>query len=239
MKANFTTPEKTIKIPALRISWLHVVVVVLAILWFRSCSEKRNLEKNFAQNSEVLQDTIKYYKNKKGEEIATRLAMQGEKQSLEFLLASQKDSTKQLKSLVKYYKKVAAAVRTETITQIDSIEVPYFIEGNDFSIPFSLQEKWYGLSGRSTNKGLFLDNLTIPNQQSIVIGDKKTGFFKTQFRIDVINSNPYIKTTSVDGYSLTERRKRLGIGIFAGYGFSSDGLSPILGLGVSYNLFQF
>lgn len=239
MKANFTTQAKTVKIPALRISWLHVAVVVLAILWFRSCSEKRNLEKNIAQNSEVLQDTIQHYKNKEGKEVATRLAMQGEKQSLELLLASQTDSTQQLKSLVKYYKKVAAAIHTETITKIDSIQVPYYIDGADFIVPFSLQEKWYGVSGRSTNKGLFLDQLTIPNTQSIVIGDKKTGFFKTQFRIDVVNSNPFIKTTKVDGYSLTERTKRIGIGVFAGYGFSANGLSPILGLGVSYNLFQF
>ncbi len=239
MKANFTTPEKTIKIPALRISWLHVVVVVFAFLWIRSCSEKRNLEKNFAANLEVLQDSVVYYTNKDGQEVASRLAMQGEKQSLQLLLASQKDSTNQLKNLVKYYKNVAAAVHTETITKIDSIEVPYYIEGPDFNVPFSLQQKWYELSGRSTNNGLFLDNITIPNSQSIVIGDKKTGFFKTQFRMDVVNSNPYITTTGIDGYSHTERRKRAGVGVFAGYGFSANGLSPILGIGVSYDLFQF
>jgi hypothetical protein len=79
MKLNFTTSEKTIKIPAFRVSWLHIVVVVLAFLWIRSCSEMRNLEKNISQNTEVLQDSIKYFKNKKGEEVATRLAMQGEK----------------------------------------------------------------------------------------------------------------------------------------------------------------
>ena len=36
-----------------------------------------------------------------------------------------------------------------------------------------------------------------------------------------------------------EKRKRFGIGLSAGYGFSRDGFSPFVGVGVSYNLWNF
>ena len=220
------------------ILYLAIIAVVLFLL-FRSCEENSALKKTNDNFTEVLQDSITYYKDKNGNEIATRKALQGEKQSLEMLLVTLEDKNNQLTGLVSHYKKVAAAVQTETITKIDSIEVPYEVPNTEFDIPFTKQEKYYSLSGRSTNKGLYIDNLTIPNTQSIVIGEKKTGLFKTEYHIEVQNSNPLIKTTSVESYTLKHSRKRMGVSLFAGYGMSNTGLSPIVGVGVSYSIFQF
>ena len=109
-----------------------------------------------------------------------------------------------------------------------------------FNIPFNKRTDWYGLSGRSTHQGLYIDTLSIWNRQSIVLGDKKSGFLKpTEFRFDIVNSNPYIKTTGMNSYVHKEREKRFGLGVFVGYGASAAGLSPIIGVGLSYNLLRF
>lgn len=241
IKASYTTKAKTLKlpIPGLRFSWLHIVVIALAFMWFRSCENADFKQSEIDNFNAFISDTISYYTNKNGQEVATRNALQGAKNSLEMMLAASQDSTQQLKSLVSHYKRVSAAVTTQSTTVIEDIEIPYTIEGSSFSIPFSVSKEFYSLSGKSTNTGLFLDNITIPNRQSIVIGSRKSGFFKTEYKIEVVNSNPFIKTTQVEGYSFSQAKKRLGLGVFVGYGLSSAGFTPQIGVGLTYNLIQF
>jgi hypothetical protein len=106
-------------------------------------------------------------------------------------------------------------------------------------MPFNLNDKYYAINGRSTNKGLFIDELSIPNTQSIVVGNRKQGFLRTEYRIEVQNSNPYIKTTDIDSYTIKERNKRLGLGLYIGYGLNNTGLTPQLGVGLSYDVIRF
>ena len=249
MKLNYQTPEKKVKIPEMgfsipsfRLSWIHLVAVLAIFMWFKSCTEASDLKNELTSYNEVKSDTIKYYETKLGEEVATRKSYEGSKATLELLLNDSQDSINQWKRLANYYKNVKAASKAETITSIDSLKVDYVIPGEFFNIPFDINEQYYSINGRSTNTGLFLDQIRIPNTQSIVIGDKKKKglfSFKTETRIDVINSNPYVKTTNVDGFVLKQRSKKIGVGLFAGYGFGKGGLSPILGVGVQYNLITF
>ena len=238
MKASVTTPAKTITIPPLKLSWLHLVVLVLLFLIFRNCEEKKQLEKEVANFSEVVNSPIRYTINKQGQKVASKKSLEGSKASLELLLDHLRDSTEQLKEMVSYYKQVAAAAQIESRTEITSVEIPYEIPDTDFDIPFHKQNPFYSIKGRSTNFGLFLDTLAIPNRQTIVIGDRKEGFFKREFRMDVINSNPYIQTTDMNSFVLKQKKRRLGIGVFAGYGASKEGLSPVVGIGISYNLLR-
>ena len=237
MKTSIHTPE--IKLPAIRLSWLHLVVVVVGFLWFRSCSQKTGVENDLSNYHKVMNDTISYYETKNGDIIASKLAIEGSNKSLELLISSLNDSTKQLKTLVSKFKRVASASQTKTITVIDSIKVPYSIDGVVFDKTFRLKEPYYTINGRSTNNGLFIDDLSIPNTQSIVVGKRKKGFLKTEYRIEVQNSNPFINTTAVDSYTLKERKKRIGLGIYLGYGLNNTGLTPQLGVGLSYDVIRF
>ncbi len=218
---------------------MHVVVVVFAFLWLRSCGEKNNLQASIKSNLLALNDTIELYKNKEGKNAATRLALQGEKNTLELFLASSRDSTEQMEQQMKYFRNVAAAVKTTTKTEISGIEIPFEVPNSLFDIPFRKEDPFYVVSGRSTNSGITLNIEDIPNTASIIIGDRKETFWKSTFSIDVVNSNPYITTTSVDSYVHSATKKRFGVCVFAGYGVSAYGLSPQIGVGVSYNLFQF
>lgn len=239
MKFSKEIPGKTFTIPTFTVSWLHLVLVIVCFLWFRQCQKSRSLASEITSINSVKNDTIQYYKTKEGEWAASKLSYQGEKASLEAFLTAARDSSKQFERLASYYRNIKAGVKTETKTVIDSIEVPYIVEGTPFTIPFSKQEQYYSLTGRSTNNGLYLDNISIPNSQSIVIGKKKIGFFKSELRVDVVNSNPYIKTTKLDSYVQQERIKRVAIGPYVGVGIGVNGIQPQIGVGVSFGVIRF
>lgn len=239
MKLNYETPPKTISIPSVRLSWIHLALVIVVFLLFRQCSISDSLKSELSQIDKVKNDTIEHYETKLGEQGATRLSLQGEKASLQEFLSVSRDSTKQMERLAKKYKSIAAGVKTITETVIDSIEVPYRVDGKEFTIPFNKTDKFYSLAGRSTNNGLYLDNITIPNSQSIIIGEKKAGFFSSEFRVDVINSNPYIKTTSLDSYVYKQRNKRFVIGPSVGVGIGINGVVPQIGVHATYGIIRF
>lgn len=136
---------------------------------------------------------------------------------------------------------MSAAGNLTTITIIDSIPVPYEVPVPvEFSRNWSKNNKFYSISGTSSQSGLTIDHLEIPNTLSFAIGQKKTGFFKSEYRIEAVNSNPYVKTTGLDAYALQVPQKRLGLSLFLGYGISDNfTFKPSAGVALTYNLFRF
>jgi hypothetical protein len=66
--------------------------------------------------------------------------------------------------------------------------------------------------------------LFIPNNQTIVVGEKRVGLFKKEHRVEVTNSNPYLMTTNLGSYTITDKKKwwqhpliNFGIGLVGGY----------------------
>ena len=122
-----------------------VIILVLIFLLFKGCNDRAYENKSEESVKEYLNDTISYYQNKVGQEVAKRKAINGSKESLEVLLTKQIDSTQQLKRLVDHFKKVDAAGNITQRFEIDSSFVPYntlsFVIGkqkglfnNDYSI---------------------------------------------------------------------------------------------------------
>ena len=54
-----------------------------------------------------------------------------------------------------------------------------------------------------------------------------------------VDSVTHFNSGTVVTRTVTGRPKRWGIGVSAGYGMSKDGLSPYIGLGISYNIIRF
>ena len=189
---------------------------------------------------EFLNDTISYYKNELGQEIAQKAALQGDKKTLELLLSKQVDSTQQLKRLANNFRKVHGAGNVVSVTRLDSIFIPYSGLETDPEHDFRLQHRYYEISGRDQVDGIRIDHLKIPNTLSLVVGKKKTGFFSSEFRVEAVNSNPYVRTIGLDHYVLKIPRKRFGLSLYAGYGLSSNfSLEPSMGVAVTWNLIRF
>jgi|AntDeeMinimDraft_6_1070357.scaffolds.fasta_scaffold00147_2 hypothetical protein len=217
---------------------LSVALLVFACLFMYQCTETKRLKKHAENTATFLNSEISYYKNKLGQEVAQKEALFGQKESLDVLLSKQIDSTQQLKKLVKQYKEVKAAGNIIQVTRIDTVKVEYDnpIEF-EFSKNWSVNDKYYFIAGRSTNTFTSVDTLQLDNTISFAIGKKKTGFWNTTFQAEVVNSNPFVKTTGLDTYSYTEKKKRFGIGPYIGIDFLT--LQPALGLSLSFDLIQF
>ena len=181
---------------------------------------------------EYLKDSVRYYQNKLGQEIAVKTALNGDKEALELLLSN---TESELRELAKKFKDVQAAGQIKTITKIDTIKIGY-----EVPVPFEFSRDWqkkdpfYSISWHSTQEGITINSLEIPNTLSFVIGKKKG-----EYLIEAVNSNPNIKTTGLDSYTLKVPKKRFGLSVFAGYGFGDSGLTPLVGVGVGYNLIEF
>lgn len=220
--------------------WPYVVIIVLLFLLFRSCNRGEASKDSVQSTNDFLADTLRYYDNKIGQEIAIKKAIEGDKKALEVLLSKQVDSTQQLKSIVDNFKKIQSAGNISQKIDIDTVFVPYTSISESKENLFNKSTPYYSISGKTNNDGLFIDNLTAPNILSFAIGDKKTSWFNSEYRIEAVNSNPYVKTIGLDSYTLKVPRKRLGLSLYVGYGVTSDfQMRPSAGLALTYSLFQF
>lgn len=220
----------------------YILIVVFAFTTFQQCQKAENAERNAESVANFLNDSIRYYKNELGQEIAHKSVLQGDYNSLKVLLSRQIDSTNQLKDLVDRYKNVLAAANITTETIIEKIEIPYEIPVEmEFTRDFSVSKQYYRITGVSTNNGITLDEIFIPNTQSLAIGELKSKPFKpSQLEISVVNSNPHVKTTGLDSFIYTVRPKRFGVSVCAGFGIGQNLIiSPQVGIGVTYDFLQF
>lgn len=215
-----------------------VTGVVLSFLLFRQCSQIENIKTSRESVQNYLTDTLEHYRNKEGQMVAEKTALLGEKDNLTILL---NQTSTQLKKLTEKFNKVSAAGEIITVTEIDTIKVPFEVPVPfEFSRDWSKVDEFYSIYGRSTNFGITIDSLSIPNTLSFVVGEKKTGFWKSEYRIEAVNSNKYILTTGLDAYSFSQPKKRFGLSVYAGYGLGQNfTLTPQIGLGVTFDLIRF
>lgn len=212
----------------------YIIAVIFLLLFLRQCERTRDAESRSDTTIEYLTDGISYYKNRHGQEVAVRAAIAGEKKELELLL---QNTSEQLADLAKRYRELQAAGEVGQNIRIDTVHIGY-----EVPVPCEFFRNWtksvqnqYTISGTADQHGITIDSLLIPNTLSFVVGKEKG-----KFTFSAINSNPLIKTTSLDAYTLDIPQRRFGISVFAGYGLSSNfQFTPILGVGVTYDLFQF
>ena len=73
------------------------VIVILIFVIFRQCNSATQQRQSQESVTEFLNDTIAYYQNEIGQQVAEKKAIQGDKAALAILLSKQIDSTGQLK----------------------------------------------------------------------------------------------------------------------------------------------
>lgn len=177
----------------------YILAFVLGtILLLGQCNRSKILieNKKLKSNINALQDTIKYKENKIGGITASKKA----------LLVSEKELRKEvyfkderIAKLTKDFITLKSIVKVEQEVKI--IEVPIMYKDTipfKFEKVFNIKEKWYSIEGMSNQKGITISNLNLPNEQFLIIGEKREGIFKSKYlSIDVINTNPNFKTTNI------------------------------------------
>ena len=213
----------------------NIIIAALIVLCIYLWRSKNQVKYTATNNIAALTDSLGHYKNKEGVWVAEKKLFQGTEKDLRQVI---KSKDKSFQKLLKSFKKPVAAATVKTVTQIDTVFVPYEtkIDLPVFELPFSKVAKHYSIKGISTNKGVGISEVSIPNTQNVVIGKKKIGWFKNEYRIEIENSNPLITTTDLDGFSFRPKPKRFGLGVFVGY---STDLEVVIGVGINYNILSF
>ena len=174
-------------------NYVIAALVIALLLTLHQCHQNRRLA---TTQIEVLLDTTKQFENRIGSITATKNVLQLEKKQLKELVYSKDDT---LNSLRKEFSKVKQIIKTQTITIIDSIPVPFEVRVPcDFERKGTHLDKWLQFDYAVNQSGFQISEFTIPNTQTTITGFKRKWFLGRQtLTTDITHTNPHITTTNV------------------------------------------
>lgn len=224
--------------------------IVILIGFLKDCKgNKLEIENNLYKG--MLQDTLKKYKDKEGNQVA-QIALLTDLNSNQFLKIKSKDAiiielqqaVKEEKNKIKNGGSVTVinsstnftGTTTTTITSTNPV-----INGDTIRLypVYETRSKdtlWIKYVIKSSKDSTNLD-LQVKNKYKVVIGSVKDGWFKRKPIAEVTNYNPYTDTKSMRAFEVKDTRKnRISLGLQGGYGITLRGLSPYVGLGINFRL---
>lgn len=211
------------------------LIILFAVMFLNQCRITAQKENTNKVNQLALLDSVSYYKNKLGLEVAEKQTFKGTARELKRLLNSEKEKSKQFAEASKKWRKLYNASRIELDFKIDSLTIVFNDPVNyEFTRNFEKQTADYYIKGTVNQFGFKYDF-----RSKIVItpftGVKKLGLFGSENRTEITTSNPFVKVKDFSNFNFTTRKKRFGVGVFAGYSLRG----PTIGVGVNYDLFRF
>lgn len=228
------------------IPWiLLIAMVVVFYMNFKRTAESVGTITEQKNAIEALTDTVKVVINKDSSKTATINVFQSQREEDFITIKNQQDEIVALQELVKDYKsrmgEGASATKFSTETVINKV---IELTGDSLKLPEGYKDPWLKLKGRINDTFLNL-TLNLKNEYDVVIGNDKYGFLNTKRKpfAEVTSYNPYANVTTLRSYSVkVPPPKRFGVGVHVGYGLSlnpTPTISPVISIGVNYNLIEF
>lgn len=249
--------------PSKRTFVLSAALVVVAMLWFRSCEDKNRIEAEAKvkqelaeQNTRALTDSLHHVKLKDGETEVFKSAFIAKLSDLEKLnkdlYTESKKEIGDLKAIIK------GGLTINNPLQVSNQLETY---GNDnYGLKFektsdldSLNFALKGVSKFSINNNVIVPGITdITDNQikvKLILGVKES---KDNYVVFARSPSKLLTVDSLSGSLIipkkggdiipqaAEKKKRFGIGPSVGVGFGTNmQLMPIIGISVSYNIIRF
>lgn len=174
--------------------------ILCIILFFDSC-QNRKLNKILNHNLTEIG-----FKNQNFKTEVTKLGDSLNIQSQ--IILSQKQAIENNLIEIKRLKNIKSKVSVITQTKIDTLFIPYKKTTNDTIYAnantkntnyFDYTEKWFSINGFATDEGININSLSVKNDFSIYIADRKMGLFKkSKPSVMLINKNPYTETIKMN-----------------------------------------
>ena len=235
MKELFDPIWSKIKTHAIYILIICVLVGILSVAINR-CTD---VSREYKHNIEALNDTIKYYQDKHGNLVATKLAFESDINTLKTL---NKDLYDQIDSLKLSKNSVAQIIYVGGEISIPEKDTAYIITydtiSKGFNKDFNFNDKYRILEGNVNYQN---DSLGVKITKDIINFDYTVAMDKDS-RIYVKSSNPYVKYNEISGFTLPKQKnKRWNIGPAVNIGYDPINKNFGLNAGVSltYGLIQF
>ena len=236
--------------------WSSVILILLTISSILLYNNERRNRITISNLYNSSQDTIRFWKNKDGENVARIFVLSSEKLG-DFLKMKTKDDTIiRLQTLVKEYKKQlhnqGSATIIQTITEYDTtyvtnnlLDTIYF---PNTTILDSISNRWISTKF-GFDRGNTIFSLRVDNLYSVVIGEESRGLFKKKEPfVEVTNHNPFTETAMLRTYQVTQtKHSKWGVGpniSVSASPYYKDGVfgfqfTPTIGIGFQYNLINF
>lgn len=180
-----------------------VIIVLLGVVREGCNSSKVDKLIDSVQN---YSDSAKHYQAENGVLIAYNQSLVLENEEQIKSLFAKNDTLSQLLKKYKRLQSVTTITQEIHITDSFPFEVKIPCDFKPFEI--KKESEFYNFHGTISSSDFKLDNLTIFNQQSIVIGERKLGFFRgRERRVEVVNSNPLMQTTNIGNYVISGKKK--------------------------------
>lgn len=211
---------------SVNLSTLLIIGALILSIFLTGFYVSRNIitKANDEKESEIklknaLADSLKFYKNQHGEDVAEKLTLQATIKQVSTINNKLNDNQKELLARVKAVEKEKSIINAALIItqfKLDSIRNGNVIVdtlGNKIYISDSITDIEYKFEINNVKpafpgiKPVFLiKNLTFNNKQFIEFhwGDKKEGY---PISFSVSNSNQYFKTINIESYAIPELNK--------------------------------
>jgi hypothetical protein len=165
-----------------------------------NCSRGKELERMRENLSSVQLDKTKFERtvNMQGQEIASQRQVIASKDEAILL------GLEQIKGL----KNIKNQVKVVTTTEFDTIYATLETDTNELgeiTSKFNYTEEWLSFKGEVLDSGVSISDLSIKNEYTLTIADKKLGFFKKpEPTIMLINKNPYTKVEGMTNIAIKQ-----------------------------------
>jgi len=213
------------------IIYILFILLLICSLSFsiRTCSNTRSKYKN---NIIALKDTIKYYKGKNGNLVATKRAFESSLKDLKLLNEDLYNKLDQLKAKGH----ITSGVSFEGFIENPSNDTTYIIQRDTlykgFNKNFDFNNDYRILEGNvSYNKdslNLHIDKDIVKFDYTVALDDKNN--------IMINSSNPYVKFNEMTGFQIPrQKQKHWSLGPSVGFGYNPIENKPSFNVGVSLN----
>ena len=225
---------------------IALIVTVVVLLGLLRWQYSRTVEAE--EIAEAVADTMDVNRNKEGQETASIKVIQAEREIALMKLEAKDTIIHWLQETVKEYRgalNTAIVLRNQTAskgyTGTTVIRDTVTINGETKIADF-YETKW----SNKWEEGYILArpdsifrNIKVKNDYQITLGGVSNGWFKPkEYEVQVLNLNPNTSTRELRSFQVTNKPKRISIGLQAGYGLGLLDFKPqpYVGLGVQFNL---
>jgi hypothetical protein len=237
---------------------IFVGAILVAFTMTVQCSTIRELKqtnKVNENNIKALTENIRTYENRAGQWGVERRALVGEAEQVSKLNEELSEAIRAERGRVQTLTTLVATLRNTTSGNITVTDTIYPSVNGDVNVPLQWKDDWTIITatnrfrinvsnmGQVSVSGYTVDSLYYSMNIPMNVGIRREN--KNDWIIFANSPNPNLNIEQIQGFIVPNstftqpKPKRIGIGFQLGYGASKDGLSPYMGVGISYNLFNF
>lgn len=209
------------------------IILVLMCALSASVSKCSSVSKEYKHNINALNDTIKYYQDKHGNLVATKLAFESDVNMLKNL---NRDLYDQIDSLKLKKNKVAQIIYVEGEIENPERDTTYIIQydtiSKGFSKEFNFNDQYRKLEGNVNYQN---DSLGVFINKDIIYFDYTLAMDKDA-KIYMKSTNPYVKYNEMSGFTVPkQKQKRWSLGPSINFGYDPLQGKPSASVGISLN----